>query len=70
MLEFVFDRRYYLNAAIIARMLNLSLSLFSVLHPDALMKNFHVVFPADCRKVKRFEKAFAQECENGVRHLL
>ena len=70
MLEFLFARRYHLNAATIARMLNLSLSLFSVLHPEALMKNIHVVFPADCRKVKRYEKAFAKECENGVRHLI
>lgn len=69
MVEFVFAGRRHFNAAINARMLNLSLSLFSVLHPEALMKNAHTVFPADCGKMKRYQKAFAQECEQGVRHL-
>jgi len=66
MLAFAFAGRHYFDVAVIARTMNLSLSLFSVIHPEALMKRFHMVIPPDCGKMKRYRKAFAQPYGDNV----
>ena len=66
MLEFVVVGHHYFDLAAVTGMLNLSLSLISVLHPEALMKSTHMIISSRCGKMKRYRKVFAQEYEGTV----